>query len=188
MPPAGGRTGRGSASRARLRAPHAGGALRDELCDAGGRPLIGWGTGSSDGTFSPRGAAFGQRFPNPTPREFRRWVDAIGRHFGFRVFSLRLLRPRQLAPVVVVHTSRDRKAFTGDFFREIMELLNPGSNAGAGIFEGMYFEALDAQGPFLRTYTLRRGQTRSDLWSAVDHDPCGPWPMPPSVAEACARR
>jgi hypothetical protein len=164
-----------------------GGALRDDLCDARGRPLIGWGTGSSDGSFGARGAAFGQRFPNPSTQEFRVLLDAVGRRYGFRVVSLRLLRPRQVAPLVVVRTSRGRKDFLRDAF-DIMEWLNPTGAAGSVTFEGIYFEALDEQGPFLRTYTLRRGQTRSDMWSAAASDPCDAGSMPPSIAEACARR
>jgi hypothetical protein len=164
-----------------------GGALRDDLCDAGDQPLIGWGTGSSDGSFAARGAPFGQRFPNPSPREFRTRVDLIGRRYGFRVVSLRLLRPRQIAPLLVVRTSRDRRDFVRDVWA-IMALLNPGGAAGSETFEGLFFEALDARGPFVRTYRLARGQTGGDWWSAVDIDPCGLHSMPPSVAEACSRR
>lgn len=164
-----------------------GGALRDGLCDAGGRPLIGWGTGSSDGSFSARGAALGQRFPNPSAREFRARVELVGRRYGFRVISLRLLRPRQFAPLLVVRTSRERKAFNRDVL-EIMALLNPGVADGSKTFEGFFFEALDARGPFVRTYGLARGQIRGDWWSTVDVDPCGPHSMPPAVNEACNRR
>jgi hypothetical protein len=165
-----------------------GGALRDDLCDAGDRPLIGWGTGGFDGSFAARGAAFGQRFPNPSPSEFRASVELVGRRYGFRVVSLRLLRPRQFAPLLVARTSRDRKAFVRDVLT-IMRLLNPGGAAGSQTFEGLFFEVLDADGPFVRAYTLARGQTGGDFWSAaVDFDPCGPHSMPPAVNEACKRR
>jgi hypothetical protein len=127
-----------------------GGALRDDFCSAGGAPLISW-SGDAQG-FAGKGLALEQRFPNPTPAAFRHRVALVGRRFGFHVASLRLLRPEQLAPVLIVRTSRPRKAFVKDAGK-IMTLLSPTSFAPhlhrvALTFEGFFFAAEDARGPF----------------------------------------
>ena len=144
-----------------------GGALRDDFCSAGGRSFVGWSIGDqvrgvSDGTF-----ALGQRFPNPTPKAFRRRVSAVGERYGFRIASLRLLRPRELAPLLVVETSRGREAFVHDV-PAIMSLLDPISNGGghsAVTFEGFFFEARDAKGAFLRVENVYRGEIMGGQWS-----------------------
>jgi hypothetical protein len=143
------------------------GALRDDFCAAGGRPLVGSTTGLGGIRVSDRSFAFNQRFPNPSPPAFRRRVDLVGRRYGFRVVSLRLLRPRQLAPLLVVETSRDRKAFVADV-PAIMSLLDPSTGAGREIaitFEGFLLEARDAKGPFVRVENVQRGEVEGGQWS-----------------------
>jgi hypothetical protein len=143
------------------------GALRDDFCAAGGAPLVGWtlgrgGIGVSDGT-----QALGQRFPNPSPADFRRRVQLVGRRYGFTVDELRLLRPRQLAPLLVVRTLRDRTAFVHDI-PQIMKLLDPISTVpgpSAITFEGFFFEAIDERGPFARVENVYRGETEGGEWS-----------------------
>jgi hypothetical protein len=143
------------------------GALRDEFCAAGGRPLVGWsvsrvGRGVSDPNF-----AFGQRFPNPKPAAFRARVAAIGRRYGFEIVSLRLLRPLGYAPMLVVSTDRDRKTFVHDV-PAIVALLNPtspGAQSAAATFEGYFLEARDAKGPFVRVDGAERGAGMGGQWS-----------------------
>ena len=142
------------------------GALRDEFCTAGGRPLVGWsvsrGRAVSDRTF-----ALGQRFPNPKPAAFRARVAAIGRRYGFEVLSLRLLRPLGYAPLLVVSTDRDRKTFVHDV-PAIVALLNPTSAAAKNVattFEGLFFEARDVKGPFVRVDSAQRGTGMGGQWS-----------------------
>jgi hypothetical protein len=145
-----------------------GGALRDELCAAGGAPLVGWTVpGRGAGGFSDPYNVFGQRFPNPSPAAFRRAVAAAGRAYGFRPVEVRLLRPLGLAPLVVVRTDRDRKAFVDDV-DAIQRLLNP-RNGNAVTFEGFYFEARDRNGPFVRTENVMRGTSEGGQWA---WDPC----------------
>lgn len=143
-----------------------GGALRDDFCSAGGAPLVTWlGAGSG---FAERGFALEQRFPNPSPAAFRKRVALVGRRYGFRVVSLRLLRPEQIAPLLVVETRRDRKAFAHDV-PAIMGLLNPTSHARnqtAMTFEGFLFAAEDAKGPFLVTQYVDRGEAEGGEWAA----------------------
>lgn len=141
-----------------------GGALRDDLCVAGGAPLVGWTvTGGQGGGFSESWEAFNQRFPNPPQAAFRKRVALVGRRYGFRVLSLRLIRPLQLAPLLIVETSRERASFVKDV-PTILSLLDP-SNRGAATFEGFFFEAEDAHGPFVETSGGVRGQRWGGQWS-----------------------
>jgi hypothetical protein len=144
-----------------------GGALRDDFCTAGGAPLISW-SGEANGLAHE--GALEQRFPNPTPAAFRHRVALVGRRFGFHVASLRLLRPEQFAPLLIVRTSRPRKALVKEV-GAIMTLLNPTSFAPhlhrVGLtFEGFFFAAEDARGPFFYSLeTDRSGGWGSD-WAA----------------------
>jgi hypothetical protein len=143
------------------------GALRDDVCRSGRAPLVGWTIGRGGIGLSDRSQAFEQRFPSPSPAAFRRRVVLVGRRYGFTVEELRLLRPRQLAPLLVVHTRRDRKAFVADVPR-IMRLLDPisqGRGVAAITFEGFFFEARDDDGPFVRVENVYRGQVEGGQWS-----------------------
>jgi hypothetical protein len=143
------------------------GALRDDFCAAGGAPLVGWTVGKGGIGLSDRAQALEQRFPNPTAAAFRRRVQLVGRRYGFEAVELRLLRPRQLAPLLVVRTDRDRKAFVQDV-PAIMQLLDPvatGGNDAAITFEGFYFEARDSRGAFVRVENVHRGETEGGQWS-----------------------
>ena len=143
------------------------GGLRDDFCAAGGAPLVGWTIGGHGVSMSDRTQALEQRFPNPSPAAFRARVALVGRRFGFSVRELRLLRPRQLAPLLVVHTDRDRKPFARDV-PAIMRLLDPISvarNNVAATFEGFYFEAVDARGSFVRIDHIYRGENEGGEWA-----------------------
>jgi hypothetical protein len=144
------------------------GALRDDFCAAGGSSLTQGTGGDWGGGVADELDALEQRFPNPSPTAFRRRVALVGRRFGFRVVSLRLLRPEQIAPLLIVKTNRDRAAFARDV-PTITELLNPRSNAGpkgAETFEGFYFAVEDAKGPFLTTEQVLRGEVEGGQWAA----------------------
>jgi hypothetical protein len=146
-----------------------GGALRDDFCSVGGAPLISW-SGDTTGGISQQALALEERFPNPTPAAFRHRVALVGRRFGFHVASLRLLRPEQLAPVLIVRTSRPRKAFVKDVGK-IMTLLNPTSFAPhlrrvALTFEGFFFAAEDSRGPFFYTLGISRSAAEGSEWTA----------------------
>ena len=141
------------------------GALRDDFCDAGGRPLVGSSVSPDVSGLSDH--PFGQRFPNPSPARFRARVAAVGERFGFRVVALDLLRPRGLAPLLVVSTERERKAFVRDV-PEIMSLLDPQARDERGVavtFEGFFFEARDAKGPFVHVASAHRGTSMGSQWS-----------------------
>lgn len=147
------------------------GALRDDFCAAGGRPLVGWTVIGFSGSQVSHGVnALGQRFPGASPEAFRARVDAVGKRYGFRVVALRLLRPREPAPLLVVETKRDRKAFVGDVWA-IEALLNPSASARGDAwpavrFEGLFLEARDAEGPFFRVDSVYRGSVARGCWSS----------------------
>ncbi|HEU5244865.1 MAG TPA: hypothetical protein VFU33_10735 [Gaiellaceae bacterium] len=146
-----------------------GGALRDDFCAAGGAPLVFWSAlPAGGGGIAESFTALEQRFPNPSPAAFRKRVALVGRRYGFRVVSLRLLRPEQIAPLLVVRTSRKRKEFVEDIPR-IMDFLNPRSTAGkrsAETFEAFFFAAEDAHGPFTWTQYVSRGEGEGGQWAA----------------------
>ena len=153
------------------------GALRDELCAASGRLLVGRSIAGHVGGVSDGGFALGQRFPNPPPSVYRSRVAAVAKRFGFRVVSLRLLRPLQLAPALVVETDRNRKSFVADV-PSIVGWLDP-RNGEATTFEGFLFEARDEKGPFVRVENVYRGEVEGGQWSA---DPCDyPFPHPSAL-------
>src|SRR5262249_55543865 len=138
-----------------------GGALRDDFCDAGGSPLVMWAAGNGGGGFAESFRAFDERFPNPPPAAFRERVALVGKPFGFTVVSLRLLRPRQIAPLLIVRTDRPRKAFVKDVGK-IMELLNPTNSYKHQValtFEGFFFAAEDAKGPFTFSANVSRNDS-----------------------------
>lgn len=161
------------------------GALRDDFCAAGGAPLVGWTIGRGGIGLSDRTQALEQRFPNPDPAAFRRRVTQIGRRYGFTVKELRLLRPRQIAPLLIVRTDRGRKAFVQDVSK-IMALLDPtssGARRTALTFEGFFFEAADRHGPFVRVENVYRGQTEGGEWS---WNPCiTPYPHSGPLGSSC---
>ena len=91
----------------------------------------------------------------------------VSRRYGFRVASLRLLRPRDLAPLLIVETSRNRKAFEHDM-PAITSLLDPTNRLGrrtAETFEGFFLGAEDGHGPFADAYSVSRGEQGGSEWS-----------------------
>jgi len=143
------------------------GALRDDFCAAGGPPLVGWSTGKGLFGMSDRTQALEQRFPNPSAAAFRKRVELVGRRYGFTVQELRLLRPRQLAPLLIVHSTRNRKAFVRDVpaMMKLLDPVNNGARQAAVTFEGFFFEAADDQGAFVRVENHYRGETEGGQWS-----------------------
>jgi len=159
------------------------GALRDDFCSAGGAPLV-WASyrvGDPGVREASQFSALEQRFPNPSPTAFRDRVALIAKRFGFRVVTLKLLRPEQMAPLLIVKTSRNRDRFARQVPR-IMELLNPIAKGWyltrAETFEGVFFGAEDAKGPFLSTYTWGRGAYGGSEWTAKQEALSGHAPLP----------
>jgi hypothetical protein len=134
------------------------GALRDEFCAAGGAPLVG-STVNGSREISKETNPLLQRFPNPPERVLRERIADAGQRYGFRIVELRLLRPRQVAPLLVVETERDRENFAGDV-AELVQSLHPDA------YEGFFFAARDGAGPFVAVERVRRGHVEGGQWVA----------------------
>lgn len=156
------------------------GALRDEICAAGGAPLVGWRSGGQTGV-SDSAQALGQRFPAESRAVFLRRLALVGKRYGFGVARVRFLRPLQAAPLVVVRTSRPRKEFVKDVV-PIMQLLDP-RNGQAVTFEGFFFAAEGSEGPFVSVFDVFRGQVMGGQWA---WDPCElPYPHSGPINSRC---
>jgi hypothetical protein len=101
-----------------------------------------------------------QRFDNLSPLVLRRRLREAARRYHFRVVSLELLRPRQLAPKIVVQTQHyvglSREAYW--ILKRIDLRRRVPDDRKGWRYEGFYFEAQDERGiPFFTTDTFMRG-------------------------------
>jgi hypothetical protein len=137
--------------------------LRDRLCAARSSPLIGWSNVAgetlvvSDAVFP-----FGLRFP-ATPRSmFRSVVENAAARYDADLVSLRFVHGRQDAPIVVLK-ARDRDQFA-KAAPALMSELDP-RNGEAPTWEGLFLEAVDDHGPFLRLSRVMRGEVSGGQWA-----------------------
>jgi len=113
-----------------------------------------------------------KRFDSPPRADLLARLREQGSKHHFRIVALRMLRPDQFAPMVIVSTRG-------------YESL---ARAGAGIlralngkdlerYEGFYLEARDEWGiPFFTTDTLRRDRVEGGVWARSDVlYPVGHW-------------
>jgi hypothetical protein len=101
-----------------------------------------------------------QVFANPSSSSLRSALRSEARSNHFRVVSLQLLRPRQLAPKIVVQTTH--YVSLARAAPSIVRKLDPRSPAAddnkGWAYEGFYFEADDEHGvPFLIVSNFWRG-------------------------------
>ena len=101
-----------------------------------------------------------QRFDNLSPQVLRRRLEAAARRYDFEVVSFRLLRPRQLAPRIVVRTRHDVEL--AHAVPRILRRLDPKAGTGddrtGWRYEGFWFEADDEHGdPLLAVFNFWRG-------------------------------
>jgi hypothetical protein len=101
-----------------------------------------------------------QRFANLAPAVLRARLRQAAGTYGFEVVSVDLLRPRQLAPKIVVRTD-DYLGMT-QALRRFVRRLDPKARTGddrtGWRYEGCYFEAVDADGvPFVVVFNFWRG-------------------------------
>ena len=102
-------------------------------------------------------------------------LHALERRYGFQVVEVKMLRPVQDAPMLVVRTTRKPAAFAHDV-RAIQRALDPkrptNDDRTGWRYEGFYFEARDAHGvPFLAVFNFWRGA----------HKGGGQWARDPSL-------
>jgi hypothetical protein len=101
----------------------------------------------------------GERFANLPARQLRLRLAEAASRYHFTVKSLRLLRPRQVAPLVVIQTGQ--YLAVAHALPVIENSLDPhtGRKDRAGwAFEGFFLEAQDERGvPFLSIFNFMRG-------------------------------
>jgi len=99
------------------------------------------------------------RFPSPPKAVLLARLRQAQQRFGFTVVRVELLRPRQLAPIVVIRTN-DKQAIARAT-ATIFALLDPhqvtATNPSGSAYEGFFFEAQDEHGtPFLTAFYHER--------------------------------
>jgi hypothetical protein len=111
-------------------------------------------------------------FANLPTARVRQLLAAAGHRYGFTVKTVRFLRPRQLARLVVVETTHYEalaRAF-GRFDKSLNPLRDRRTDGLAGVFEGFFFEAQDERGvPFFLTHDAIRGVSGGGgQWARAD--------------------
>jgi hypothetical protein len=103
----------------------------------------------------------GVRFENFAAGALRSRLDAAAARYGFDVVSFELLHPRQLAPKIVVRTSRYL-----ELARATNAILTQFDGRPHWRYEGLYFRAEDEHGvPFLIAYDVVRGESMGGQWA-----------------------
>ena len=100
------------------------------------------------------------RFQNPNTDVFLQRVSDAAARYHFEVVSVELLRPRQLAPKVIVRTTHylDLARDTPEILRSLDPKAATSDDRTGWKFEGFYFEAQDEHGvPFLTVFNSMRG-------------------------------
>jgi hypothetical protein len=101
-----------------------------------------------------------KRFANPSNDELLGDLRALAQKNDFELVSVRLVRPRQLAPKIVVRTKHylDLAHATPAILRQIDPRKAIPEDSQGWKYEGFYFEAQDEHGiPFLIVFNFERG-------------------------------
>ena len=101
-----------------------------------------------------------KRFANPSKDELIADLRGLARKNDFELVSLRFLKPRQLAPKVVIRTTHylDLAHATLAILRRIDPRTPALKDSQGWKYEGFYFEAQDERGiPFLIAFNFERG-------------------------------
>jgi hypothetical protein len=99
------------------------------------------------------------RFDNLSPAEVRRRLDTAADDYGFEVVSVRFHRPRQLAPEVVIRTSRylDVSQSARIWLDRIDPKRRTNDDRAGWRFEGFFLRAEDEHGvPFFIVFNYWR--------------------------------
>jgi hypothetical protein len=101
------------------------------------------------------------RFDSPPRAELLTRLRHEAAEHQFHIVSLQMLHPDQLAPMVIVSTSRYES-----LARAAAGILKSLNGRKFGRYEGFYFEARDERGvPFFTTETLRRDRVEGGEWA-----------------------
>jgi len=100
------------------------------------------------------------RFQNLPSDVLRSRLEAAAKRYSFEVVSLQLLRPRQLAPRIVVKTTHylELSRAASVFFAELDPKRRTSDDRSGWRYEGFYFEARDEHDiPFFIVHNFWRG-------------------------------
>jgi hypothetical protein len=101
-----------------------------------------------------------QRFRNLPPDVLRSRLEAAAERYSFEVVSVQLLRPRQLAPRIVVKTTHylELARAAPELLRRLDPKASTSDDRTGWRFEGFYFEARDEhEVPFFTVDNFWRG-------------------------------
>ena len=105
-----------------------------------------------------------QRFDSPSRADLLAQLRHDAAEHHFHIVSLHMLHPDQLAPMVIVSTTRYES-----LARVTSDILKGLNGRQFGRYEGFYLEARDERGvPFFTTYALRRDRVEGGEWARSD--------------------
>jgi hypothetical protein len=102
------------------------------------------------------------RFQNLEPAILRRRLSESASRYDFEIVSVELLRPRQLAPKIIVSTTDylGLARATPEILRRLDPRAATSDDRTGWKYEGFYFEAQDEHGvPFLAAFNFWRGNS-----------------------------
>lgn len=103
----------------------------------------------------------GEQFDSPPLEELLPELRHQAKRHHFQLVSVRMLHPRQLAPLVVVRTTH----YVG-LARATRTILQALDGRYGDRYEAFFFEARDERGvPFFSTYAIRRDRVEGGQWA-----------------------
>jgi hypothetical protein len=98
-------------------------------------------------------------FPSPSRIVLIRRLEREARALDFEVLSVRVLRPRQLAPIIVVRTAHPIALARGTL--SILQKIDPSWGRSQELYEGLYLAAVDERGiPLFSVSNILRSDGR----------------------------
>jgi hypothetical protein len=105
----------------------------------------------------------GPRFSSPSRAVLLSRLRAQARAHKFEIVAVRMLKPRQLAPLIIVRTTH--YVSLAQATPEILRGIDPNWR-DRWDYEGIYFEARDERNvPFFAAYNSVRGQLEGGEWA-----------------------
>jgi hypothetical protein len=122
----------------------------------------------------------GERFPSPAKAVLLRRLRLAASRYHFTLVKVRVMHPRQAAPLVVVETP-DEQALSGSI-PAILRLVDPKAKTRddrtGWAYEGFLFEARNTNGvPFLATFNWWRNPSSSGGGQAASSQRLYPFPQ-----------
>lgn len=108
-----------------------------------------------------------RHFRSPARRVLVSRLDRASSTFGFRVESVTIRRPHQLAPEIVIE-SRDYLRLA-HALPQILDRIDPPPRSNDRVYEGVFLEAVDERHvPFVLVFDSLRGQVAGGQWARSD--------------------